>query len=136
MNGTVRIIGLLLLAAILAGCADVEPETAFEGTVNIDGKEYTDFKLTAPTDGLTGHVEFEVLEGGDKDITFYILDQTNFELLGLEMDLIEHIEVREKGTSDSLDYTLGPAGDYHFVFSNAHSILTGKKVSYKITYNP
>ena len=136
MNGTVRIIGLLLLAAILAGCADVEPETAFDETVNVEGGGIYVYTLETQSDGITGHVEFEVLEGGDKDITFYILDQTNFELLGLEMDLIEHIEVREKGTSDSLDYTLGPAGDYHFVFSNAHSILTGKKVSYKITYNP
>ena len=177
MNGTVRIIGLLLLAAILAGCADVEPETAFDETVNVEGGGIYVYTLETQSDGITGHVEFEVLEGGDKDITFYILDDENMKKLkeNLDKQLIENLETlsedldkmvneletgeevteinteapakdiaegvtainkREKQTASSMDYTLGPAGDYHFVFSNKHNPVTGKKVKLKVIYNP
>lgn len=77
-------------------------------------------------------VEFEVIEGGNKDIDIYIIDSENHDKLIQGYDFT-YIKYYQRVISGTIGFTPEEDGNYWFVFDNTFSIFTSKIVEIKAT---
>jgi len=77
-------------------------------------------------------VEFEVIEGANKDIDIYIIDSENYNEL-IQGHTFTYIKYYHRVVSGTIIFTPEEDGKYWFVFDNTFSTFTTKKVEIKIT---
>ena len=79
-------------------------------------------------------VEFEVVEGGNKDIDIYIVDSENYDKLIQGHDFI-YIKYYQRVISGTIFFTPEEDGKYWFIFDNTFSTFTTKKIEVKYDYS-
>lgn len=79
-------------------------------------------------------VEFEVIEGGNKDVDIYLVDSENYDKLIQGRDFI-YIKYYQRAVSGTIFFTPEEDGKYWFVFDNTFSTFTTKKIEVKYSYS-
>ena len=79
-------------------------------------------------------LEFEVVEGGNKDINIYLVDSENYDKLIQGRDFT-YIKYYQRAVSGTIVFTPEEDGKYWFVFDNTFSVFTTKKVEIKYDYS-
>ncbi len=79
-------------------------------------------------------LEFEVVEGGNKDINIYLIDSENYDELIQGRDFI-YIKFYSRVVSGTIFFIPEEDGEYWFIFDNTFSTFTTKKIEIKYDYS-
>ena len=93
---------------------------------------YFPFNLTQ-NDKL--RIKFEVTDGGNKDVDFYILDSENFDKWDND-ESFTYLIFRNRAVYARINFVVPSNDTYYVIFSNSFSIITSKTVEIDFTLNP
>ncbi len=79
-------------------------------------------------------LEFEVVEGGNKDVNIYLVDSENYDKLIQGRDFT-YIKSYNRAVSGIIFFIPEEDGKYWFVFDNTFSVFTTKRVEVKYDYS-
>jgi hypothetical protein len=80
-------------------------------------------------------IEFEVTDGGNKDVDFYILDSENYDKWN-NSESFTYLVFRNRALYANINFIVPNNGTFYVIFSNSFSIITSKTVEIDFTINP
>jgi hypothetical protein len=80
-------------------------------------------------------IEFEVTDGGNKDVDFYILDSVNFNKWN-NSESFSYLLFRSRAVYVNINFLVPDNDTLFIIFSNSFSIITSKTVEIDFTLNP
>ena len=134
-------LGSTLVALALFGCDSITgPDGRQEVVIDdrIPARNYLYWQVALPKGGHNFRLKgsFQVTSGGNRDISAYVLDATEF--VNFEAGNNAYGWVRERVTTGKFDLRLDRrSGPYYLVLDNQFSLLTDKYVkgSVSLTYD-
>jgi len=80
-------------------------------------------------------IEFEVTDGGNKDVDFYILDSENYNKWENDTSFT-YLVFRNRAVYANINFVAPDDDLFYIIFSNSFSIITSKTVEIDFTLNP
>lgn len=91
-------------------------------------------KLRNLTQSETLKIEFEVIDGGNKDVDFYILDSVNFNKWD-NSESFTYLVYRNRALYANINFVVPNNDTFYVIFSNSFSFITSKTVEIDFTIN-